>query len=445
MRRLLSIALLLLVACGKNPEGSGGTPDKTPEGDSDSPVRIRGLLVVHVPVRPPSDSLLGAYALLGDGSRFRQPLDENGDARFEDAAIVGPQDISIVFVRPPSDAQVEVYTLLGFNQPEAWLNHPFGSSPQPTKQSTVSGKTTGMSGSGELWVHSVGDMGSDHETIDEQGHFSLDVLGTASGQATLFAQERAVDGDRNLLRVGLMRGITVGGDQPVTGVEIALDHAVDQSLQVGVEGLQAYGENVSADLSHYEGMTELFRTDAFGPLPLQVKTVARTPPFDTTRVMLSVRLGGRELMGGEAVAEMPVASMASAASVKVLAPMLFDSPTVGPKKAPPAVARSGLVVRWSADPEAQMHRLGIGGAAGQDRRITWTVWAPPSITFFTPFILPAEVAPVSTFPTGLHSIEIDAFSRADVKAFEDFFSRDELHDGVVAQRSTKLLRYVDFQ
>ncbi|WP_224245574.1 hypothetical protein [Hyalangium gracile] len=440
MYRLVPLALLLLVACGKSSETPEDPPGKTPEVVGG----IQGSLVVHMPIRPSSESLVSAHALLGDGSRFRLPLDAQGSARFEDPSIVGPQDVSVVFVRTPDYGGTEVYTVLGINQPEVWLSHPFGPSEQTSLQGTVSGKVTGASGNGTVTVTAVNALSAYPRNPAADGAFTLEVHGVAPGQATLFAWEVA-DDEFTVLRAGLKRGVTVGGGQAVSGQDVALDHPVDQLLDVGVEGLQAYGSVASAEYLFFEGEAELFRTDALGSVPLKVPTVARTPPFDTTRTMLRVKAGDRErLPSGRTTAEVPVASTATSASVKLLAPMRFESPTVGTNKAPPAVPRSGLTVRWSADPEAQLHRMGIAAAAGQAGRLNWIVWAPPSITSFTPFALPAEVSPHATLATGRHAIEISAYARGDVQGYEAWFGRDSLRDGP-AQRDTGLMGYVNLQ
>ena len=107
LHRLIALAVLLCVACG----------DKTtPAADT---------LVVHSDwwdSVPPADDV-NVTILLGDGSRFRQPLGRDGIARFNDADITGPQDITVVMV---TRNEVLASTTLNVEGSEVWVRSGFG-------------------------------------------------------------------------------------------------------------------------------------------------------------------------------------------------------------------------------------------------------------------------------------------------------------------------------
>ncbi|MFY0574622.1 hypothetical protein ACN28S_09900 [Cystobacter fuscus] len=259
MRRLLPLLALLHAAC----------EEKAPPAPT---TKLRGSLTVHTHHADRADwrtRYPSVYVLLGDGSRFRQPLDDQGTARFEDPALVGAQDVTVVEVQ--STGGSVLHTLLAVDEPELELpygyNEPF-STELETKQAQVTGKVTGASGAGTVRTQVVSEAftGRTPTAPPPPGTFSLEIWGATPGRLSLFASETR-SSDHEVLRVGMKRDVAVGGGQAVTGQDIALDHPVDQSLGVTVTGLEPYGTSVNAFLSYSEGTQELFSTGTTGTPP----------------------------------------------------------------------------------------------------------------------------------------------------------------------------------
>ncbi|QRN94567.1 hypothetical protein JRI60_36385 [Archangium violaceum] len=383
------------------------------------------------------------HVLLGDGSRFRERLDDSGVVRFHDPAIAGPQDVSVVMVQ--STGEVKVKTYLALDGTEVWLPSFVGflSALPWTKQGTVTGRVTGATHVGNLSVTAVGKGLSGVTTLAEDGSFSIDVRGDEPGQVDLFARETEGP-DGKVLRVGLARGIAVSSGTTVSGLELALDHPVDQSLNVTVEGSRYQGSSVSAELWYILGGQLLFRTNASGTIPLSVPAIARTAPFDTITPMLHVTSGDTtNLQGGAVQTNMPV-SDTSSAEVSFLAPLSITSPAVGTLEAPGSASRSGLVLRWNPDSSAHLTEVELAALVGPGS-LDWTVVAPASITSFTPFPLPAGIAPVTTFPAGSYRVWATTTWRAKASSYADFFTGSPTRDPYEETRTTRLLTYVELQ
>ncbi|AKI98983.1 hypothetical protein ATI61_106362 [Archangium gephyra] len=439
MRHLLPVlALLLLAACPRAPEEL--TPPPVDPPVPEQPSGLQGSLTVHLRDwnLVPKEFLQSAYVLLGDGSRFRQAVDDNGDVHFQDAAIVGSQDVTVVLTMKSETPTVLVGSFLAIGQPEVWL--PVVDSLETTepppdpgpKLATVSGKVTGMSGAAEHFVYVIaaGQGLSGGGPVASDGSFRFNVLGAEPGQVDLIAWEEKFDPEYGtygdvLVRAGRVRGIALARDQVLGGLELALDHAADQSLGVTVKGAEHYGSPATVTLRFHEDTLGFFTSYAKGTSPLSVPTLAMTPPFDTTRRLLSTSLGRSEVLpAGYAYALNPIDN-GPAATLTLLSPMTSSSPALGACASPPTTPLAGLGLRWSVDAAANVGQLDflLQEPAGPGAGFSWRVLAPSSRTSFTPFPLPSEVSPLSTFPPGLYSLKLQSSFRGDVEGYASAFAQ----------------------
>ncbi|WPB74203.1 hypothetical protein KYC5002_34885 [Archangium violaceum] len=439
--RLIPLLVLILVGCP-----SPTTDDPTPDGgtgqeEPTSPPTF----TVHVPEIVTAAFLLyrNIDVLLGDGSRFRERLDSSGVVRFHDPAIVGPQDVSLVMVR--TNGAVEVKTYLAINGPEVRLPNTLYllATPSFTKQGTITGKVTGASNPSALSVNVVGNDHFGITTLADDGSFSIDIRGEAPGKVDLFAKEtHGTDG--TVLRVGLARDIAVSAGTTVSGQDVALDHPVDQSLGVTVAGGELPDSSLNASLHYILSDQLLFSTSGSGTQPLSLPMVARTAPFDTFNLMLRVTSGDlMKLPGGRVQADMPVGA-GSSARVTFLNPLGIISPAVGTLEAPASTSRSGLVLRWAPDASAHLTEVEFATNGGPSP-LEWTVVAPTSITSFTPFTLPADIAPVTTFPAGFYSVWATTLWQANASGYASFFTGSLSNNPYVETRTTRLLAYFELQ
>jgi hypothetical protein len=73
------------------------------------------------------------------------------------------------------------------------------------------------------------------------------------------------------------------------------------------------------------------------------------------------------------------------------------------------------------------------------------VVAPTSITSFTPFTLPAESAPVTTFPAGSYRVWATSSWQANASGYASFFTGSLSYSPSVETRTTRILTYVELQ
>ncbi|EPX56211.1 hypothetical protein D187_007553 [Cystobacter fuscus DSM 2262] len=437
--RLLPLLALLLVACHspETPVPPGGSGNKPPP---ETPPTF----TVHAPgdVTTMPSPYKNVHVLLGDGGRFRERLDASGVVRFHDPAIVGPQDVSLVMVS--SSGAVQVRTYLALEGPEVRLPG-FAyliSGPSWTKQGTLTGRVTGAVNPKALSVSVAGEGLYGLTTLAEDGTFSIDIRGDAPGTVDLFAKETGGSGEM-VLRVGLERGIAVGSGATVGGLELALDHPVDQVLNVSVEGDGARGGEMTASLEYILGGHYLFSTSASGMLPLSVPAVARTAPFDTFTPMLSITSGDAAMFPDGAL-QTSLPAVTSSVTATFLAPLRITSPAVGPREAPASASRSGLVMSWVPDRTAHLTEMGLEATTGASP-LDWRVMAPTSITSFTPFALPADLVPVTTFPAGSYRVWANSIWSSHASGYADFFTGRDIRDPDEEVRTTRLLAYVELQ
>ncbi|HEX8440651.1 hypothetical protein [Archangium sp.] len=440
--RLIPLLVLLFAAChppkidDPRPDaGEGGAPDA---GTSPS-------FTVHIPddIRATLRFYSNVHVLLGDGSRFREPVDSSGVARFHDPSITGPQDVSLVMVS--STGTVQVNTYLAINRAEVWLpgSAALNSAISWKKQGTITGRVTGTTSPQSLSVVLIGKGFHGFLTGAADGSFSIDVQGDERGRVDLFARETELTGAK-VLRVGLKKDIAVAADTVVSGQDIALDHPLDQSLDVTEQGNKLQGAEARVSLRYILGGQLLFSSSHDGKLPLSVPAIALTGPFETFTPVLRVSAGdAANLPRGEVQTDMPVGRTSSAA-VTLLSPVSIASPAVGTLEAPASASRSGLVLRWNHDASAHMVELELASKTGPGP-LGWRVMAPAAVTSFTPFPLPADIAPVTTFPAGSYRVEATATWRGNASGYEDSFTGTLLRDPYAETRTTRLRAYVELQ
>ena len=284
--------------------------------------------------------------LLGDGSRFRQPLGRDGIARFDDPAITGPQDITFVIVGV-GGGKVVASTTLGVEGSEVWIRsgYDLGGGFSGSRQATFSGHVTNGGSLTDVRVVGKGFVGFDLASSD--GSFSFDVLGQNPGRVSLVATGNTGHG----LALGMLRDIAVGEGRTVSDLSVTLDHPVDERLAVQVANLQTYGTLSSVSATFTLESQFLFKNTA-DTEPFEVPAFARTPPFDTVEGLLSVTAGRAEkLPSGRVIANVPLAPT-GATPLTLPPPMTLTSPTPGTSGAPGSGPRSGLTLTWSAAPAA---------------------------------------------------------------------------------------------
>ncbi|WP_147443112.1 hypothetical protein [Corallococcus sp. AB011P] len=411
MHRLIVLAVLLCVACGDKTDPPTHSPDAGPEGPA--------TLIVH------SDwwdfvaglgDMQGITVLLGDGSRFRQPLGRDGIARFHDAAITGPQDITVVMV---GDGKVWASTTLNVEGTEVWVRSGFGSLAgfPGSRQATLAGRVTNLLGRpAQVRVVGKGFAGITHTQAD--GTFSVDVRGENPGQVALFVTDNT-DNTGRISAVGLLRDLAVGEGRTTRGLVIPLDHPLDQRLPVEVTNLQPYGALSSATATFTLGSEYLFTTSTPGATPIEVPAMARTPPFDTVDVRLSATAGSDErISSGRVVVNAPLAA-GGVTSLALPEPVTLTSPVAGTEAAPGSGPRSGLTLRWSADPA--VHSVTIRMIPQQAPELDWYVTAPATVDSFTPFILPAEVSPLRELGAGRYFVQWSSRSLGKGHGYQDLY------------------------
>ncbi|CAM4349901.1 hypothetical protein [Corallococcus exiguus] len=410
MHRLIVLAVLLCVACGDKPL-------PPPDAGTESPPTF----VVHSDwwdfVPYPDSPDWAITVLLGDGSRFRQPLGRDGIARFHDAAITGPQDITFVVV---SEGSVTVGTTLAVEGPEVWVRSGFaliGGGLPDNRQATLTGRVTNQPGNSTT-VNVVGKGFAGKTRANGDGTFRVDALGKDAGRVSLFARDPAGDG-----RVGMVRDVAVGWELVLSDLVIPLDHPLDQRHPLEVTRLQPYGAVTNVFTVFTLGSEPLFSMQQQGAAPTEIRTMARTPPFDTVDVQAVVMAGDSEwIAGGQVRARTPL-SHEGVTSLALPEPAMLTSPEPGPWYRPGVWPRSGLTLRWSADPMADIVTMRWMSQEATPQFL-WFFTAPAASSGFTPFKLPAEVSPTRELPPGRHSVQWFSRSLGAGLGYQDFFKKE---------------------
>ncbi|GEL73425.1 hypothetical protein MVI01_52090 [Myxococcus virescens] len=417
MHRLLPLIVLFLVACGDKP----GKPPPAEPGPSNAP--IRGSLTVHSrlweDIGDPSQ-LVGIYVLLGDGSRFRQPLGQDGVARFVDPDIQGPQDVTLLAV---STEKTFADTYLALEQPEVWLQQytkedTGGETGQATLKGRITGRTSVVQ---EVFVASADQQGHGNSTrAATDGSFEIDISGSGVMPVHLFAMEYV----NSTRRFGLKSNITLQAGQTLDDVEIALDRAEDQFQQVSVENFEPYGTEALVTMDFKLGTMYLFRSMVTGAPPLQLPSMSLTPPFDLLRMVTTVTVGSDGAAGVTSASATVLTEGGSSPVVTIPPPLQLTSIPLGTMETPAVARTKGFTLAWNVAPTAQVVHAYLN-AQSRDHQLLWRLTAPSHVTSFTPFELPAELTPVTRLPPGLASLSMWAKNNGADRAYADLFNQYE--------------------
>ncbi|WP_257456319.1 hypothetical protein [Archangium lipolyticum] len=464
--------LLALVMVGWVAACSGNTPppteepgDSTPQPDPQTqpdppppppPQVISGSLKIHTRWKtgPEGSSV---HVQLGDGTRFFKRPDASGDVTFEDPSLVGPQNVTLVVKDPSGFSQA--FTYLALERPEVWL--PLKSEDPPAQnppRAFISGKVTGMRDTHGVYLHAVGQGVRGSSLVNADGSFRIQVEGTLPAVVDLFAIEEDTSNPFEPKRVvGLKRGIPAPAWQQVSGQDVALDHPVDQRMQLTVNGAQVYQQDfASAWLVFYQDGQYLFDTyrDTFHSptrgIPSSVPTIALTAPFDTTRAMLLVDVGAAyELPSGSASARVPVEN-SSSVTLSFPKPMTLTSPTALGSWSEPAPVFSGpggLVFRWSVDAAAQLVELSMTPDFDNSfQKFSWKVTAPGSVTSFKPFRLRLdETSYMNPSFRGAYRLSLRSQFDGAIGHYADFFTQKPASKPLAPRWWTSLEGSLDFK
>ena len=165
----------------------------------------------------------------------------------------------------------------------------------------------------------------------------------------------------------------------------------------------------------------LFSTSTSGGALLAIPAMARTPPFDTVEVRLTATAGSTgRISAGRGIASASLAA-AGVTTLALPAPMTLTSPTPGAEGAPGSGPRSGLTVRWSADPAADVVTVRLASQQGTPK-LAWYVTAPATASGFTPFPLPAEVSPLRELSAGRYFVNWSSRSLGAGLGYREFFT-----------------------
>lgn len=411
MRRLPSLIVLFLVACGDKP----GTPP--PDGPG-----IRGSLTVHSriweSIGDPSQAV-GIHVLLGDGSRFRQPLGRDGVARFVDPAIQGPQDVTVLAV---GKTNVFADTYLALDQPEVWLQPFPRQDTEYGKQATLKGRVTGRTNGSLSVLVASADKRIRGNTVSAaaDGTFEIDVTGSVAAPVHLLAMEHAYPSRR----FGITKDITFTSGQTLDGVEIVLEPVEVQQQPVNVNNFEAYGTEAYVTMDFYFGSGFLFRNVATGTPPLQIPAMLLTPPFDLIELRTMVVVGSEGASGLTSASATVHTEGGSTPEATMPPPLQLTSAPLGTMEAPAVAPLEGFSLSWNVDPAAQVVRAYLRHK-GRDPSLSWFVTAPSSITSFTPFELPAELTPVTRFPPGLLWLVMSADNGGVGRTYAELFEQYE--------------------
>lgn len=417
MRRPLLLLALLFIACRSAPtEETPPQGEGVGNGDNPPASAIQGSLTVHTRLRlDPDFGRRSVHVLLGDGSRFKGAIDANGDVRFTDPAISGPQTVTVVSVF--NTGAVAVQTFLGIEKPEVWTQGRAASGGVPLlPQGTLQGRVTGGGGTTLYVVASGGGLyGSTQVAAD--GTYSLELTGPEAGVVDLVAYEPEPT-PGSAIRVGIKRGVSTSAGQTQAGQDLVLSQAVDPPSRITVSGLAPYGGTLSGTLHHTLGVHRLFDTYASGTSPLAIPGLPRTAPFDALSASLTLTVGrDTSLPNGETRLEKGLGA-ATSDTVTLLGPVNITAPSVGTSSNPVAVSRANLRLAWTVDPATQVGGVSVAAMDGPSG-FSWNVQGPPTLTAFSFFPLPADVAPVSAFPAGRLRLDAFALSRANVGGYMD--------------------------
>ena len=402
MKNIILVAvgmLSLLTACSSSP----------------SAPPIEGKLIVHTGVKPTGGA--SVHVLLGDGTKFVQAVDANGDATFQDNAIQGAQTVTLV---EENGGTVSAITVVSVNRGELWLPGSVQSNSNSSVVGTVSGNVTGIADAGDWTSVSLLGGGADGYGTASGGAFSFQVYapdaGADAGTRTgaLLALEE--DTGFNPIKAGLRTGVPIGGD--VTGQDVTLDHPVDQTFTLTVSNANTtYGSSINANLLYLLDNRSLFSTSASGASPLSLPAIAQTAPFDGTQLVAELNIGSRTSLPNGRL-NLSAGVSGSSGNLTVPTPLAIGAPPISDRTTRPTVSATGFKLDWTTDPQAQVAYFELG-----DGTVDWQVVAPASAKEFVFFPLPASASTVSGLIGNVtlngSEIRYDQFG-----SYEDYFATD---------------------
>jgi len=442
MRRPLLLVALLFIACNAPKDEPPPPGDGDGNGDNPPVSAIQGSLTVHTLLRldptDPDFGLRSAHVLLGDGSQFKQAIDAEGDVRFTDPAITGTQTVTVV--RVFNSGEVAVQTFLGIEKPEVWTQGRLASTGvRLVQQGTLEGRVTGGSGAPtKLFASGAGLSGGTELAAD--GTYSLPVWGPEAGVVDVIAYESDPNtGDA--VRIGMKRGISTSAGQTQVGQDVVLDQPMDHLYSIHVNGLAPYGSELTGTLHHTLNRSRLFDTRARGTPPLAIPGPPRTAPFDALSASLTLTVGrDTSLPNGETRLEKGLGT-ATTDTVTLLGPVNITAPAVGTSSAPGTVSRANLRLAWKVDPATQVGGVYVAAMDGPSR-FSWHVQGPATLTAFTFFPLPADVAPVTAFPAGRLRLDAYALSRGNLGGYMDHLAESPRFDPMAEYKVSEVRGFV---
>jgi hypothetical protein len=403
--------------------GPGDGPVPGDETTVPDPPEVRGTLTVHV--RPVGVGDTAVHVLVGDGVKI-PPQRATGDTvAFKDPSLFGPQDVTVVRVR--TGASYRVTTLLGVKSAELW----FGQSPVYTPRGNVAYRVSGMSDTANnIDVASTRDGYRILPPQNAAGLYTSKVEGTAPGRMSFVAYEWAGIEYTLMMRVGQANDIPVAEGSTTDAGTVALTHAFNKTSFVSLRGTNNYGSEVRGSVLYYPQPPP--RPSAFtssdlaapvdaGPGRYQVRLPAidMTPPFDTWTRFVEGTVSQSVYANPDGKYSTIRQVFEPSNTIEFHAP-----PTItAPRGDGGAVSRANLAVEYAdVAPGAQLVSVELAGRSSDPlaKYFEWTAITankPDGRGKFVPFVLPADIAPV-TLPAGTYQVEVKALSSSDALTAE---------------------------
>jgi hypothetical protein len=328
---------------------------------------------------------------------------------FEDHAITGAQDVTVVWVEPGA---THAETALEIDRDEVWFRR-FPISTRP-RLGTLSGHVLGAGTATKIQIEADGATVAGSGTAQADGTFSVALEGSAQGMFDLATN--AQDGQGMLLGAGLVRGLMSAA---TVNADVTIDHVADQQRTITVRGADAYGSmNPTYYVDHYLDGHYLFSSSSTSPAP-----TATLPTIDTTGTFAGVKRDAIVLAGaynpGLAVVSMPLDS--SSITLDMLAPPVVASPTLESSTPTTPVALAGLDFTLTPAPSTQYTTLAIFQDAGSGNTVDWDVWMPSVPTDFALFPLPVDSAPNALQP-GVMSVNVGSYFDDHYPSYADIWT-----------------------
>jgi len=230
----------------------------------------------------------------------------------------------------------------------------------------------------------------------ESGAYSMSLLGyELTDTVDVVAYQRG--DDNTAVAAGAVRGVDISGEEPITGVDLAIDHAFDQTVAVSVSGDEPYGGAYKAQMIYtLSDRIHFFTEDE--DLPIQVATPVMDEPMQALEryVWVPLGLGDGYDFGPLETARMYQRLTAEQTSIDItaLAPFQLEQPAFGLAEDPTVVAEGSLEeITWTADTTANQVELMVQatGDPGAYEEFCWEIFAPAALGRAAVPVLPSEV------------------------------------------------------